>query len=107
MSGVSLINNAGVELSGAWTAERASELQRFLAGQLSGLGELDPRPEQVDLNLAELCDIDACGCQLLLVFVENLRRRGIVPATRGTGEQVMEKIELLGFGEPLTGATFS
>lgn len=107
MSEPSLINKGGVELGGAWTMERAAELQRLLADQLSTLAELEPRPEQIDLSLSDLCDIDACGCQLLLVFVENLRRRGIAPAMCGMSELVMEKIALLGFGEPLAGTSLS
>lgn len=91
------INCEVISLEGEWTIERAAELRQLLADRFSLLARLGPAPGEVTVDLAGLSGIDACGCQLLLVFLEELRRRGIAAGTSAGSDEVREKIDLLGF----------
>lgn len=82
--------------------ERALDLQEFLSGRLATLLELEPAPERAALDLAGVSDMDACGCQLLAVFMENLRRLGISPAPCGATAEIEEKIAQLGYSALLS-----
>lgn len=93
-------NNAApgcVMLEGEWSVEKAEQLLEFLAGRLAQLPEDNPGLERVRIDWSGIVDIDACGCQLLVVFTENLRRQGIAPDCCGIPEQARERIALLGF----------
>jgi anti-anti-sigma regulatory factor len=91
-----------VTLDGEWTMNGAAERLELLAGQLAMLLEADPRPTRVDLELAGVANIDACGCQLLAVFLENLKLHGITPEPCGIAPEVREQITLLGFADAFT-----
>ena len=86
-------------LQGDWTMDGAGQRLKLLAGELAQLLAAEPRPPRVEIRLAELTSVDACGCQLLAVFLENLKRHGIAPAPGFIPPEVMEKIRLLGFAD--------
>jgi len=93
---------ARVTLYGEWTMNEAAERLKLLAGELALLLEADPRPARAGIDLAGVASIDACGCQLLAVLQENLKRHGIAPEPCRIPPEVMEKIRLLGFAEAFT-----
>lgn len=82
--------------------ERANVLHKLLVERLSALAKMQPPLERVTLDLSRVSDIDACGCQLLALFVENLKRHGVTPATTA-GAPITERIEQLGFSDLLAG----
>ncbi|GFO64885.1 STAS domain-containing protein [Geomonas paludis] len=92
------VNKANITLEGPLTVERAKELHLLLVERLDGM------PEQAGGAAIDLCrvdDIDACGCQLLALFLENLKRRGAAPMLTAAPAAVRERIVTLGFGELL------
>jgi anti-anti-sigma regulatory factor len=88
-----------IMLEGEWLTDKAADSLKFLAGKLAQLLEADPGPDEAEIDMAGVADLDACGCQLLVVFLENLRRHGIVPILCSIPQQVMDRIDLLGFSD--------
>jgi len=88
---------SSITLEGVWSMEQAAHLRTLLAERLARILELKPGSDRVEIDLAEVSDLDACGCQLLVVFLENLKRRGITPVPYGLKQQIVDKIDLLGF----------
>ncbi len=77
--------------------ERAADLHAFLAGRFAALTETPPPAAGVRVDVAQVTAIDACGCQLLALFLEQLRRLGVAACADGAGAEIRERIELLGF----------
>lgn len=73
----------------------AARLGPVLVEVLSGAATAPPRDFEIDMTRVD--DIDACGCQLLALFVEHLKRRGAEPLACGASGEVREKIRALGF----------
>jgi anti-anti-sigma regulatory factor len=92
---------SGVTLMGEWDAAAALERLNQLAGESDLLLKAEPRPERVAIDLTGITCLDACGCQLLAVFLGNLKRHGVTPDLCGTPPEIKEQIRLLGFLEPL------
>ncbi len=92
------VNNANIIPEGPFTVERARELHQFLVGRLDGV---TPTPAQTTIDLSRVSDIDACGCQLLALFLENLKRRGTAPLLAAPPLALSEQIEALGFHDLL------
>jgi len=99
LSEKSFASDGSIMLEGAWSIDQAACNQELLAGRLAQLLELVPEPDRVEMDLNEISDLDACGCQLLVVFLENLKRRGIVPVVCRPKQRIMDKINLLGFSD--------
>ncbi|MBU5614656.1 STAS domain-containing protein [Geomonas azotofigens] len=78
--------------------ERARELHLFLLERLDGLPE---QTGQASIDLSRVDDIDACGCQLLALFLESVKRRGSTPVIVATPAALSERIEALGFRDLL------
>ena len=97
-------NAASISLQGEWSLENAADVQTALTAKLASLQEAEERPDSVELQMAEMTGIDACGCQLLAIFLGNLRRDGITPLPCGMAEQVRERIAVLGFGALVKGS---
>ena len=88
-----------ITLEGEWFMDKAADLLELLADKLAHLLEANPGLAKVEIDMAGVVDLDACGCQLLVVFLENVRRHGITPLPCCMQPQVMDKIERLGFAE--------
>lgn len=95
-------NDIKVTLTEGVTIERANELRQLLVERLSEVAKMEPTLERVTIDLSQVSDIDACGCQLLALFVENLKQHGVTPAT-AAGAPLTERIDLLGFSDLLAG----
>ena len=85
-----------VMLHGEWTMNEASERLKFLVDELNLRLEGKPRPDRAAIDLAGVTEVDACGCQLLALFLEHLKGHGIIPEPGGITPQVSEMIQLLG-----------
>ncbi|WP_136516062.1 STAS domain-containing protein [Geomonas edaphica] len=95
------VNDVNITLDGACTMERVTDLHAFLAERCAALAETPPSAVRVDL--ARVPGIDACGCQLLALFLEQLRHLSIGASADGAGTEVRESIELLGFSSLFAG----
>lgn len=71
-------------------------LHQALVCALNQLVEQNSRTAELDLRQVD--HVDACGCQLLALFLEHLRRHGIIP-TACLGPEVAAQISLLGYSE--------
>jgi anti-anti-sigma regulatory factor len=90
-----------VTLLGDWGTAEALERLDQLAGESDLLLKAEPRPAGVTIDLAGITSLDACGCQLLAVFLGNLKRHGVAPELCGTSPELREQIRFLGFLEAL------
>lgn len=88
-----------ISLSGDWSMSGITEkfpqlVQYFerLAGSSGGVPEID---------LADVTDFDACGCQLLAQFIRNLRHNGIEAQLTNISDAFRSRIQFLGFGREL------
>lgn len=97
------VNDVNVTLNGDCTMERAADLHAFLAGRFTALTGTPPPAAGVRVDMAQVTAIDACGCQLLALFLEQLRRQSIAAAVEGADTEIRERIELLGFCDLFSG----
>ncbi|QWV92497.1 STAS domain-containing protein [Geomonas oryzisoli] len=74
-------------------------MHQFLVERLNEV-TVNNSPEAA-IDLARVSDIDACGCQLLALFMESLKRRGTTPVLAAVPATVRERIESLGFRDLL------
>ena len=88
-------------LQGEWNINVAVERLKFLDGELDLLLEADPRQSRLEIDLAQVTGIDACGCQLLAVFVARLKRHGIAALPCRIPSEIMDEVRLLGFADAL------
>ncbi|WP_136526155.1 STAS domain-containing protein [Geomonas ferrireducens] len=91
------VNDVNITLDGDCTMERVADLHALLAERCAALTGTPPSAAGVRVDLAQVTGIDACGCQLLALFLEQLRRLGIAACADGAGAEIRERIELLGF----------
>ena len=89
----------GIRLPGEWVTSEAVEHFRLLTGEFDLLLERDPRPCRIEIDVTGVTSLDACGCQLLAVFLGNLKRCGILPETFGVHPEIADQIRLLGFAD--------
>ncbi|GFO60668.1 hypothetical protein GMST_29930 [Geomonas silvestris] len=83
--------------TGAWTMDQAVDGLAFLASALKEQLEVTPLPVRTELDLSEVTELDACGCQLLAVFLENLKGNGILAVPHGLAPALFDTTRLLGF----------
>lgn len=88
-----------VKLEGEWVVDRASELKTVLIDTLAQIGKSATGRRRTEIDMTGITDLDACCCQLLAVFLEELKRRGVVPLPCGMSQTLTEKTALLGFSE--------
>lgn len=85
--------------------QQAATLRTLLEQKLGELLSSEPRPAQADIDLAGISDLDACGCQLLALFLENVRSLAVTPLPCRLAPRLAEKINLLGFRPALGPST--
>ena len=88
-----------IVLHGTWGISEAVQHLHLLTGELELLLAPDPRPASVAIDLAGVESLDACGCQLLALFLGNLKRHGITPEPRRIPVELFEQIRHLGFAD--------
>lgn len=104
MSEKGFVNVSEVILPHDCSREGVSHLHRLLSDHLARLPETDPAPERVGLDFSQVREIDACGCQLLALFAEQLALRGIAAASCRLGKELADSLALLGFSALLGAA---
>lgn len=104
MSAATAGSSHRMTLEGEWVLETADQQIKDLAERLAKLLHCEPRPCQVEVDLAGIAEIDACGCQMLALFLAHLTRHGVTPLPCGSSTDVKDKLVLLGFSGVLNGA---
>jgi len=93
-----------IVLAGDWSvagvADRLTSLQKQRpTAKGSGGGD------ELVIDVGGIDAIDACGCQLLALWLRHLRREGLAPRLANSNSELSCYIRLLGFAEELvTGA---
>jgi anti-anti-sigma regulatory factor len=90
-----------VKLEGEWVMDQAADLKTLLTQTLAELGKSAPGADGAVIDMSAVTGLDACCCQLLAVFLEDMRRRGITPVPSGIPEELRDRIAQLGFSELL------
>ena len=98
-----------ISLSGDWTMSGVTERFPLLVQYFDRLAGSDACSESQagssgsvpEIDLAEVTDFDACGCQLLAQFVRNLRNNGIDAQLTNISDAFRSKIQFLGFEREL------
>src|SRR5690242_12607557 len=86
-----------IVIEGEWTMNEAPERLEFLVGALAGQVEASARHNVADIDLTGITGLDACGCQLLSLYLENLKKHGITPRPTPVPQELRETVSLLGF----------
>lgn len=89
------------DLSTIGVKEQLALLARHL-DRLAGAAPIDlvqHAPQEIDLT--GLQALDACGCQLLVAFLRNLRQLGSEVCSFKLNDDLREKIQRLGFADEL------
>jgi anti-anti-sigma regulatory factor len=94
-----------IVLQGAWSIGEAAERLSFLTGEFDLLLGQHPKSAAVEIDCAGIESIDACGCQLLAVFLGNLKRQGVVPHALDVPSEISEEIRLLGYVDAFAHST--
>jgi anti-anti-sigma regulatory factor len=89
----------GTRLQGEWVTSEVAERLRLLAKEFDLLLAEDPRPASFAMDMAGITSLDACCCQLLAVFLGNLKRIGVTPELGDISPEMSAQISLLGFDE--------
>ena len=92
-------------LDGDWSMSGVADRFPFLAKQLTTLSESLSIEELQsfescglpEIDLSGINALDACGCQLLALFISNLRQCGKAPRITNIPDTFRSKIHLLGF----------
>lgn len=84
-----------VKITGDWTLSQAPERLELLRGEFLRLQQESPAAAGIDLGA--VTEIDACGSQLILLFLENLRRAGIRAVCTGATGEAAATIRQLGY----------
>ncbi len=95
------------DLSTAGVKEQFSLLLEYIVrmGE-SDLSSLD-KSFSLEINLTKVHALDACGCQLLVVFLRTLRKRGVKLFSLMLSDDCREKIHSLGFDDELFNGEFA
>lgn len=98
-----------ISLSGDWSmsgiTERFPQLvqhfERLAGSDACGEYQAGSSGGVPEIDLADVTDFDACGCQLLAHFVRNLKNNGIEAQLTNISAAFRSKIQFLGFGREL------
>ena len=98
-----------IKLDGDWSMSGVAAQFPLLADCLVHLTDADaaggkgkgPSDILPEIDLAEVTDFDACGCQLMALFIHNLRQNGISAQLINIPESFRSKIHFLGFDNEL------
>jgi anti-anti-sigma regulatory factor len=90
-----------VVLEGDWTMNEAGARQELLAGELARQLEATPGGSALHLDLSGITELDACGCQLLALFLETLKRHDLTGVPQGVRPGLLDTVRLLGFADTL------
>lgn len=106
---IEIVETSRVFLDGDWSMNGVAEKFPILANYLAGVFgaetsvELQNCPSKSipEIDLTGITDFDACGCQLLALFISNLKRNGVTVHLINMSDALRSKINFLGFGREL------
>lgn len=90
------------DLSMVGVTEQFPLMAQYVAGAVEVEAEGHTVHPPIEIDLTGLHALDACGCQLLVAFVRNIRKRagGVVPCIKLT-DSCRGTIHTLGFDDEL------
>ncbi|MBC7963260.1 MAG: STAS domain-containing protein [Steroidobacteraceae bacterium] len=103
------VETTTIRLDGDWSMSGVAEkfpvlekcLRHLLDSEASGERQKSPSVGIPEIDLAGVTDFDACGCQLLALFVRSLRQNGSSPLLLNMSEAFISRVHSLGFGREL------
>lgn len=98
-----------IYLAGDWSMDGVTKQMPQLVEQLASLSGIctdeklptNAHHDQSEVDLTRIEKLDACGCQLLAVFLRALQLGGIKPLLNDMPDDIKEKIQFLGFANEL------
>ena len=88
-------------LDGDWSMSGVAERFPLLVKHLSVLTDSQSIEEfksaLPEIDLAGINALDVCGCQLLAIFIRNLRQCGVTPRITNIPDTFRSKIHFMGF----------
>ena len=88
-------------LDGDWSMSGVAEQFPLLVKHLSVLTDSQSIEEfqsgLPEIDLAGINALDVCGCQLLAIFIRNLRQCGVTPRITNIPDTFRSKIHFMGF----------
>jgi len=90
-------NFSRICLEGDWSLNGVAQQFQLINQWFEALTAAGEKPAASELDLNEITDLDACGCQLLAIVMRNLRQCEIMPLCSHISESIGTKIRLLGF----------
>lgn len=89
------------DLSLIGVKEQAILMARHMAGPEEMLPDKTGKHRSHGIDLSGVQALDACGCQLLVLFMRNLRERGVREFSLTLSDDSRSKIRSLGFEETI------
>lgn len=89
------------DLSMIGVTEQFPLLAQYLAGTAADVTPSSAQHSPHEIDLTGIQALDACGCQLLVAFVRNLRKRGAVACSFKLTDDCRDIIHTLGFDDEL------
>ncbi len=108
-----MINEAGeilrIVLDGDWSMGGVAEKHSLLTESLSRLLNTETAADQLkcspdavrEIDVSGITGFDACGCQLLALFVRTLRQNGVNAHVSNVPDTFRSTIHFLGFDHEL------
>lgn len=95
-----------IRLQGDWTMNGVScqlpqLVEHLKSSQIDGMQAVCETHVHHEVSLAGIEQLDVCGCQLLTIFVHNLKKCGATPLLIDVPDAMGDKIALWGFGREL------
>jgi ABC-type transporter Mla MlaB component len=89
------------DLSMVGLKEQYHFMERYAVGQSEALAGGREQNAPVEIDMTGVQELDACGCQLLAVFLNNLRQRGTSVCSFKLDDAHRMKIHNLGFDDEI------
>ncbi len=87
--------------------EQAILMARHIVRIEENLADKKDQSHSLDIDLTGMQSLDACGCQLLAVFMRNLRERGAREISLKLNDDFRAKIHSLGFDDDIFPGEFA
>lgn len=86
-----------IKLTGDWSMTGVTQQLVTLTEHLATLSREQPQQNRQVIDLAEVSQFDACGCQLLTILCRHLKLLGFAPVLNNITDELRSHIKLLGF----------
>lgn len=89
------------DLSMVGVKEQYRHMERYAVSQAEAVAAGREQNAPLEIDLDGVRELDACGCQLLAVFLNNLRQRGTTACAFKLNDAHRIKIHNLGFDDEI------